>query len=120
MCHFRCAQHIHDTPLADQRVGVQTTGIALAFAGIFLGHAHGGRQFPTSAHEKLGNIIVIPLLAQLVLGIYLKLHIHERTLRPYVVVVHGIIGKSYPIWGWVQMLFGAIIFLGYCQGISSA
>jgi hypothetical protein len=29
--------------------------------------------------------------------------------------VHGIIGKSYPILGWVQMLFGAIVFRGYCR-----
>jgi hypothetical protein len=88
----------------------------LTFGGIFLGHAHGGRKFPASAHEKLGSIIVIPILAQLALGVYLKLHIHERTIRPYAVTLHGIIGKSYPIWGWVQMLFGAIVFGGYCRG----
>jgi hypothetical protein len=55
-------------------------------------------------------------LAQLVLGVYLKLHIHERTLRPYAVLAHGVLGKSYPIWGWVQMLFGAIVLGGYCEG----
>ena len=54
--------------------------------------------------------------AQLALGIYLKLHIHERSIRPYVVVLHGIIGKAYPIIGWTQMLFGAIAYMGYCRG----
>jgi hypothetical protein len=94
----------------------QTAGIVLSVGGIFLGHAHGGRQFPPSAHQSLGSIIFIPLLFQLLVGIYLKLHIHERTIRPYAVILHGIIGKSYPIWGWVQMLFGAIVLLGYCRG----
>lgn len=64
----------------------------------------------------MANIILIPLLLQLVLGIYLKLHIHEKSVRPYVVVAHGIVGKAYPIFGWVQMLFGAIAFRGYCRG----
>ena len=55
-------------------------------------------------------------MAQLSLGIYLKLHIHERTLRPWAVRAHGVLGKAYPIIGWVQMLFGAIAFRGYCRG----
>jgi hypothetical protein len=77
---------------------------------------HGGRQFLASAHGKFANILLIPIAAQLVLGVYLKLHIHERTLRPLAVRVHGVIGKSYPVLGWVQMLFGAIVFRGYCRG----
>ena len=57
----------------------------------------------------------MPIAAQLALGMYLKLHIHERTLRPLAVRAHGIIGKSYPVLGWVQMLFGAIAFRRYCR-----
>lgn len=60
--------------------------------------------------------MAIPIFTQLVVGIYLKLHIHEKTIRPYFVVVHGLLGKSYPILGWTQMLFGAIVFTGYCRG----
>ena len=67
-----------------------------------------------SAHGKFASILVVPILTQLVIGIYLKLHIHEKTIRPYFVVAHGILGKSYPILGWTQMLFGAIVFRGYC------
>lgn len=53
---------------------------------------------------------------QLLLGVYLKLHIHEQTFRPWAVRLHGVVGKAYPILAWVQMLFGAIAFGGYCRG----
>jgi hypothetical protein len=77
---------------------------------------HGGRKFLESAHGTFANIVMIFVAAQLTLGIYLKLHIHERSIRPYAVVLHGIIGKAYPIIGWTQMLFGAIAYMGYCRG----
>jgi hypothetical protein len=32
------------------------------------------------------------------------------------VTLHGVVGKSYPLWGWIQMLFGAILMRGYCLG----
>lgn len=57
----------------------------------------------------------MPIFAQLALGVYLKLHIHERTLRPWAVRAHGVVGKSYPVLGWIQMLFGGIAFRGYCR-----
>lgn len=94
----------------------QATGYALTVAGYILGHSHKGRAFPPSAHGKFANFLVIPIISQLVLGIYLKLHIHEKSVRPYFVVAHGIIGKIYPILAWTQMLFGIIAFRGYCRG----
>jgi hypothetical protein len=96
-------------------VPLQVTGITLTLGGYILGHTHGGRQFLPSAHGKFANILLMPIAAQLALGVYLKLHIHERTLRPWAVRAHGIVGKSYPVLGWVQMLFGAIAFRGYCR-----
>jgi hypothetical protein len=81
-----------------------------------LGHSHGGREFLSSAHGVFANILLIPIAAQLALGVYLKLHINERTLRPWAVRAHGVVGKSYPVLGWTQMLFGAIAFRGYCRG----
>ena len=57
----------------------------------------------------------VPIAAQLVLGVYLKLHIHEQSLRPWAVKAHGIVGKAYPVIAWTQMLFGAIAFGGYCR-----
>ncbi|KAK7437377.1 hypothetical protein VKT23_018622 [Stygiomarasmius scandens] len=97
-------------------VPLQSVGLALTLAGYFLGHAHKGRQFLEGVHGTFAKIIFIPIIAQLVLGIYLKLHIHENTLRPWAVRLHGVVGKLYPVIGWTQMLFGAITFRGYCRG----
>ncbi|KAF8809521.1 hypothetical protein BYT27DRAFT_7187837 [Phlegmacium glaucopus] len=97
-------------------VPLQVTGFALTIAGYILGHMHKGRAFLSSVHGQFASILFIPIVSQLALGIYLKLHIHEKSLRPYVVIIHGIIGKIYPILGWTQMLFGIIAFRGYCRG----
>jgi hypothetical protein len=88
----------------------------LTFGGYILGHAHKGRPFLSSVHGPFASLLFIPIVSQLVLGIYLKLHIHDKSLRPYAVIVHGIIGKTYPILSWIQMLFGFITFRGYCRG----
>ncbi|KAH9926980.1 uncharacterized protein B0H18DRAFT_1004819 [Fomitopsis serialis] len=97
-------------------VPLQSVGFLLTIGGYILGHAHGGRAFLAGVHGTMANIMLIPIALQLALGIYLKLHIHERTLRPYAVVAHGIVGKAYPVIGWTQMLFGAITVRGYCRG----
>ena len=81
-----------------------------------LGHSHGGRQFLRNAHGAFAKILLLPIATQLALGVYLKLHIHERTLRPFAVRAHGLVGRAYPVLGWTQMLFGAIAFRGYCRG----
>ncbi|KAF8902359.1 hypothetical protein CPB84DRAFT_1907963 [Gymnopilus junonius] len=99
-------------------VPLQATGYALTIGGYILGHSHKGRSFPHSVHGTFANILIIPILAQLAIGIYLKLHIHEKSIRPYIVPIHGVIGKIYPIFGWVQILFGVITFRGYCRGDS--
>lgn len=72
-------------------------------------------MFKASAHGTFASILFIPIAAQFTLGVYLKLHIHEQSVRPYAVKLHGILGKAYPILAWVQMLFGAIVFRGYCR-----
>ncbi|KAF8840401.1 hypothetical protein BDN67DRAFT_968591 [Paxillus ammoniavirescens] len=95
-------------------VPLQSLAFALTFGGIILGHAHAGRQFPRSFHGSMGSWLLLPILAQLLLGVYLKLHIHERTLRPYAVRAHGVIGRLWPILGWVQGLFGVIVLRGLC------
>ncbi|KAG1738963.1 hypothetical protein EDB19DRAFT_1712146 [Suillus lakei] len=100
-------------------VPVQSLAFALTFGGIILGHAHDGRQFPSSIHSHIGSWIFVPILAQLGLGIYLKLHIHERTLRPYAVRLHGILGRVWPILGWVQGLFGVITLRGFCGEVGA-
>ncbi|KAG8730656.1 hypothetical protein FRC11_006190 [Ceratobasidium sp. 423] len=95
-------------------VPVQSVAYLMTAAGYILGHSHKGRSFPESAHGRVANFILFPLLAQLALGIYLKLHIHEQTIRPWAVVAHGIIGKCWLAIGWTQMLLGTITLRGYC------
>ena len=62
---------------------------------------------------------MLMLIVQVVLGVYLKLHlergIHAR-IRRYTVMGHGVVGKALPVVSWVQMLFGGITALGFCQG----
>lgn len=81
-----------------------------------MGHLHKGRMFLPSVHGSFASILLGIIATQLVLGIYLKLHIHEKTIRPFAVIAHGVLGRMYPIFGWMQMLFGALTFRGYCRG----
>lgn len=51
------------------------------------------------------------LMVQIIVGIYLKLHIERGILgkiRPKIVILHGVLGKAMPVVAWVQMLFGGI------------
>jgi len=119
MCHYRCALTPESLSMLRQteiHVGFsQSTGFVLTIGGYFLGHMHGGRKFRESAHATFASVVMAFIAVQLGLGIYLKLHIHERSIRPYAVVLHGIVGRAYPIIGWTQMLFGAIAYMGYCR-----
>jgi len=63
-------------------------------------------------------VLGLGLFAQIILGIYLKLHIERGVLgriRPWLVTSHGVLGKTIPIAAWVQMLFGGITALGFCR-----
>jgi Domain of unknown function (DUF2427) len=117
MCRFKyvgraCRGHTHLT----KSCSYQSVGFALTVGGFILGHAHKGRMFLPSVHGSFAFILMGPIVAQLGLGIYLKLHIHEKTIRPFAVIAHGVLGRMYPIFGWMQMLFGALTFRGYCRG----
>ncbi|KAI9661693.1 MAG: hypothetical protein M1821_008931 [Bathelium mastoideum] len=100
-------------------VPVQAFSTVLALAAWFLGHAHKGRQFAPNAHASFAPVLMLLLLAQVVLGVYLKLHlekgIHGR-IRRWVVPAHGVVGKALPVVAWVQMLLGGIAALGFCRG----
>ncbi|KAJ7886002.1 hypothetical protein B0H13DRAFT_2044511 [Mycena leptocephala] len=80
-------------------VPLQSAGFALTAGGYILGHAHKGRMFLPSAHGAFASVLFVPIAAQLVLG-----------------VLHGVVGKAYPVLGWTQMLFGLIAYRGYCRG----
>jgi hypothetical protein len=99
-------------------VPVQVVGTAIAILAYFLGHAHKGRQFAPNIHEAFATSLMLMLVIQVILGVYLKLHlsrgIHSR-VRPWAVRLHGIVGKVMPIASWIQMLFGGITALGFCH-----
>jgi hypothetical protein len=39
----------------------------------------------------------------MVIGIFLKLHIMEKTVRRYIVPIHSVLGKAFPLVGWTRM-----------------
>lgn len=93
-------------------------GTIIAVLGYFLGHAHKGRQFAPNAHAKFANWLMLMLFVQIVLGIYLRLHLTKGIngkIRRAVVLGHGILGKLMPVVSWGQMLLGGIAALGYCR-----
>jgi hypothetical protein len=100
-------------------VPVQTTGSVLAIIGYFLGHKHKGRQFAKNAHAQFVPVMMLILIAQVAMGIYLKLHLEKGIhgkIRKVVVKAHGVVGKMMPIVIWVQFLFGGMTALGFCRG----
>ncbi|KAN0066525.1 hypothetical protein ACQY0O_000619 [Thecaphora frezii] len=100
-------------------VPLATLSLALTVAGYLLGHAHGGRSFPHTAHGSMASFLVFYLSAQAFLGVYLKLRLQwrpEKWVRPTLVFVHGFLGKSFPIVGWVQMVFGITTLQSWCFG----
>ncbi|GES66937.1 integral membrane protein [Aspergillus terreus] len=99
-------------------VPLQIVGTVIAVVAYFLGHAHKGRQFSKNVHASFANTLMFMLVAQVVIGFYLKLHlskgIHGRIRRVFV-ILHGILGKAMPVASWVQMLFGGITAMGFCR-----
>lgn len=81
---------------------------------------HGGREFRhNNVHSKFATPISLMLFAQILMGIYLKLHLEKGIngkIRRFVKIGHGIIGKAMPLLSWTQMIFGGITALGFCQG----
>jgi hypothetical protein len=100
-------------------VPVQVSGSVLAIIGYFLGHRHKGRQFTEdNIHAKFVPIIMLILIAQIVMGVYLKLHLEKGIhgkIRKVVLIGHGVLGKALPVVTWVQFLFGGITALGFCR-----
>ncbi|KAI1455429.1 hypothetical protein F4805DRAFT_459810 [Annulohypoxylon moriforme] len=100
-------------------VPVQVLGTALAILGYALGHMHGGREFRhNNVHSKFASPLSFFLFAQILMGIYLKLHLEKGIngkIRRFVKIGHGIVGKLIPVLSWTQMLFGGITALGFCQ-----
>ncbi|CAG8466914.1 6262_t:CDS:2 [Acaulospora morrowiae] len=99
-------------------VPVQILGTSLATIGYFLGHAHGGREFEENIHSSFASYVVLLLLAQIGIGMFLKLHLERgpRWLRPMLVKFHKIFGIVIPVVSYIQIVFGAIVANGWCRG----
>lgn len=100
-------------------VPLATLSMALTILGYLLGRNHGGRTFPRSAHGTMASILVFYLIAQTTLGVYLKLHLKwrgEARIRPTILFFHGLLGKTFPLIGWVQMIFGITTLQSWCYG----
>ncbi|KAH6658236.1 hypothetical protein BKA67DRAFT_591315 [Truncatella angustata] len=101
-------------------VPVQALGTILSLLGYALGHMHGGREFlHSNVHSKFATPLMFLLFAQVIMGIYLKLHLEKGIngkIRRFVKLGHGIVGKAMPVLAWTQMIFGGITALGFCQG----
>ncbi|KAK9450838.1 uncharacterized protein V1518DRAFT_158011 [Limtongia smithiae] len=101
-------------------VPVQVAGAVVTTVAWFLGHHHKGREFPShNIHAVFANFLVFVMVAQFVVGVYLKLHLERglnRILRKFGVIFHRISGILIPILAYVQMGFGGITALGFCHG----
>lgn len=77
------------------------------FAGNFLGHHHAGRSFHMTAHASFASYLWWYVVLQAGLGVFLKMHVLEHTkVRGTLKTLHKWVGISFPIVGWVQMVFG--------------
>lgn len=107
--------------LTRHRLHVPTAVVALLLtsSGYVMGHKHGGRRFPHSAHGSVGSLLIPVLFLQGSLGTYLRLHLKwrgEARVRPVVLFLHGLVGKSFAVLGWLQMLLGVIALRSWCRG----
>jgi hypothetical protein len=107
--------------LTRHRLHVPTAiaALLLTSAGYIMGHKHGGRSFPHTAHGSVASLLMPILFLQAGLGIYLKLHLKwkaEARIRPVALFVHGFVGKAFAVVGWLQMLLGVITLRGWCMG----
>ena len=102
-------------------VPLSLVSLALTTGGYVLGHSHGGRSFPHTAHGTLASLLIFYLSAQTFLGLYLKAHINlgkyeKRWVRPLFLGAHGVLGRTFPLVGWVQCVFGVITLRSWCFG----
>lgn len=98
-------------------VPVGATALLGTSLGYVLGYAHKGRQFPASAHDPVAGALALYVGAQMILGIYLKLHIKPLGARVHstLLVLHGLLGRLFPLVGWTQCLLGIVAFRGWCR-----
>jgi hypothetical protein len=53
------------------------------------------------------------MISQGAMGAFLKMHVMEGTLtRRMVVKAHSVVGKTFPVFGWMMAVFGIIAMNG--------
>ncbi|KAI9595166.1 hypothetical protein BDF19DRAFT_422850 [Syncephalis fuscata] len=95
-------------------VPTQIIAIGLTAFGLVLGHLHGGRAFPHSAHGSGANWIVLMILIQASIGVFLKRYRQATMLRKVAKTTHKTIGILWFVMGGVQCALGVITYMGYC------
>ncbi|RKP25380.1 hypothetical protein SYNPS1DRAFT_8546, partial [Syncephalis pseudoplumigaleata] len=95
-------------------VPTQLLAIVLSVLGIVLGHVHGGRVFPHSAHATGANWVVLMIIVQAGIGVFLKRYRAPTTLRLVAKLGHRTIGMLWFVVGGVQCALGLITYMGYC------
>lgn len=96
-------------------VPTQVVSIVTTLFASFLAHHHGGRSFHHTAHATLANLLFYYVVIQAGLGTFLRLHIWEASRgRKIAKKAHSIVGKTFPVLGFAQMLLGGITSLGFC------
>lgn len=100
-------------------VPTQTLGGVLAITGFILGHLHKGRQFEAhNIHSEFGGWLIFLATVQVLIGVYLKLHLTKGFLghiRRFLVRIHFLVATFIPIFTWIQFGFGAIVLQGFCH-----
>jgi hypothetical protein len=93
-------------------VPLQVTATVISIGGMQLARKHGGRQFSHANHGNFAPWLFWIMTIQAGIGIYLKMHIMEGSnIRWATVKVHGLLGRLFPVIGYIQMLLGVILGL---------
>ncbi|KAJ1913314.1 hypothetical protein H4219_005256 [Mycoemilia scoparia] len=98
---------------------VQSVGTAFSIVGFVLGHMHKGRMFKEGVHSKMAWAMLWLLVAQVVVGIYLRLRLSRffrDPLRPYLRFAHKWLGVGHFLMSYAQILTGALTWLDFCRG----
>ncbi|RKP12249.1 hypothetical protein BJ684DRAFT_242, partial [Piptocephalis cylindrospora] len=96
-------------------VPVQAVGTGLTALGYILGHSHGGRRFEESAHSANAWIMLYALMAQVGLGVVLKVYRDPSSkLRSGFRIAHSLLGLAHPVLAYIQIVFGAITWNSFC------
>lgn len=96
-------------------VPLQSAGYLLTIAGYIIGATRSGHDYPSASQGPFAYFLLGPILLQLILGLYLQFRPNSPSIRPYILKVHGIIGRVYPLLAWIQLLANFATLGGFCK-----